>query len=144
MARQEQCEHCGAVLLPEDTFCGECGAPRADSTSPVAPGPKPPTLPPIPEPEVAPEAAEVAEDRPAPSARTGWRAAFIALMLVGVLVCLLAVAAFLFAGLTETEGWSTQENWLFSTFCCLLPIGGGGLVVLAAGAAIWFSRLKER
>lgn len=140
MARQEQCEYCGAVLLPEDAFCGECGAPRPEASSPVPPDTRPPALAPASEPAEAPEPAAA---RPPASARTGWRAAFIALVVVGLLVCLVAIAAFLFAGLTESEGWSTQENWLFSTFCCLLPIGGGGLVLLAAGAAIWFSRLRD-
>jgi hypothetical protein len=141
MAGQGQCEYCGAVLLPEDAFCGECGAPRAEATSPVSPDAPPPGLLPAAEPGAEPEAADLAG--PKSSTRTGWRAAFIALMVVGALVCLVAVLAFLFAGFTETEGWNTQENWLFSTFCCLLPIGGGGLVLLAAGAAIWFSRLRE-
>jgi len=142
MARYVQCEYCGAVLLPEDTFCGECGAPRPEATSPTPPDAQPPALAPASRPG-APQPDDLAAAKPSPGAQSGWRAAFIALMVVGALVCLLGVSAFLFGGLTEADGWTTEENWIFSTFCCLLPIAGSGLVLMLAGAGIWYSRLRE-
>ncbi len=129
MAGLEQCKYCGAVLSPEDTVCGECGAPRPEIASP--PPPDAPAAAP-------PPAAPV----PAPSSRTGWRAAFVALIVVGVLVCIVGILAFVLAGVTETEGWTAQENWLFSAGCCLLPIAGSGLVLVLAGVGIWFARLR--
>ncbi len=129
MAGLEQCQYCGAVLLPEDTSCGECGAPRPDTASPSPPD--------------APTAAPArAATVPFPSSRTGWRAAFVSLIVVGVLVCIVGILAFVLAGVTETEGWTAQENWLFSAGCCLLPIAGSGLVLVLAGIGIWFARLR--
>ena len=66
----------------------------------------------------------------------------IALTVVGVLVCIVGILAFVLAGVTETEGWTAQENWLFSAGCCLLPIAGSGLVLVLAGVGIWFARLR--
>lgn len=143
MARQEQCRYCGAVLLPEDDFCGECGAPRPEAASPVPSDARPSTFPPAGRPEAAPKPEELAEASPSAGTQTGWRAAFIALMIVGALVCLLGLSVFLFAGLTEAEGSTDQENWIFATLCCLLPIAGSGLVLMVAGAGIWYSRLRE-
>jgi hypothetical protein len=137
MVGVEQCKQCGAVLLPEDTFCGECRAPRTEATSPSPRDAQPEALPP------ASEDAAPAATGPVPSTRTGWRAAFVALTVVGVLVFILGILAFLLAGVTETEGWTAQENWLFSAGCCLLPIAGSGLVLILAGAGIWFKRLRE-
>lgn len=129
MAGLEQCEYCGAVLSPDDTSCGECGAPRPETALPL-----PPDLPPAP---------SSAASGPLPSSRTGWRAAFVSLIVVGVLVCIVGILAFVLAGVTETEGWTTEENWLFSAGCCLLPIAGSGLVLVLAGVGIWFVRLRE-
>ena len=141
MARHEQCEYCGAVLLPEDQFCGECGAPRPEATSPVPPDARPPALNPGGEP--APAAPVPAKTLPSPGGTTAWRAAFIVLLVVGALICLLGLLVFLLFGLTEAEGWTAGENWAFSAFCCLLPIGGAGLVLLMAGAGIWYARLRK-
>jgi hypothetical protein len=144
MARNVQCKVCGAVLLPQDEFCGECGTPRPEAASPVPPDEQPPAAAPAPSswPEMLPGPEEVATAKPSFSARTGWRVAFLVLTAVGALACLLGVSAFLFAGLTETEGWTMEENWIFSTFCCLLPIAGSGLVLMMAGIGIWYSRLR--
>jgi ascorbate-specific PTS system EIIC-type component UlaA len=100
-------------------------------------------------PKPADAAQAVAQARSSPGAwpsaggTTGWRAAFIVLLVVGALICLLGVLVFLVFGLTEAEGWTTGENWAFSAFCCLLPIGGAGLVLLMAGAGIWYARLRK-
>lgn len=142
MSRNVQCRVCGAVLLPQDEFCGECGTPRPEAASPVPPDERPPAAAPAPPPEEIAESEEVAAAKPSFSAQTGWRVAFLALVVVGALACLLGVSVFLFAGLTETEGWTMGENWIFSTFCCLLPIAGSGLVLMMAGVGIWYSRLR--
>jgi hypothetical protein len=143
MARHEQCEYCGAVLLPEDEFCGECGAPRPEATSPVPPDARPTDFSPADRPETAPEPVNLAGARPSAGGTTGWRAAFVVLLVVGCLICLFGILVFLLFGLTEADGWTTGENWAFSAFCCLLPIGGAGLVLLMAGAGIWYARLRK-
>ena len=129
MAGVEQCPSCGAVLLPEDTSCGECGAPRPEAAT--SPPPDPPAAAPVP-----------TATGPVRSSRTGWRAASVSLMVVGVLVCIVGILAFVLAGVTETEGWTAQENWLFSAGCCLLPIAGSGPLLALAGIGIWFARLR--
>lgn len=134
MAGLQQCEYCGAVLLPEDTSCSECGAPRTEATSPAPPDAAPPE---------APEQASPATTRPTPPTRTGWRAAFLALMVVGLLVCILGILTFVLLGVSETEGGTAQDNWILSAICCLLPIAGSGLVLMLAGAGIWLTRLRE-
>jgi hypothetical protein len=73
---------------------------------------------------------------------TGWRVAFVVLLVLGVLTCLAGLLAFVLFGSMPGENTTVQEDWLFSAFCCLLPIGGIGLVMLAAGVTIWFSRLR--
>lgn len=143
MSGHEQCENCGAVLLPEDTFCGECGAPRPDAKSPAPADAEPPALSSEATAAEAQEATSPATTRPTPSTRTGWRAAFIALMVVGLLVCILGILAFVLLGASETEGFTTRDNWIISAICCLLPVAGSGLVLLLAGAGIWFVRLRE-
>ena len=129
MARLEQCQSCGAVLLPEDTSCGECGAPRPEAA----------TSPPPDMPVAAPAPAATV---PVPFSRTGLRAASVSLIVVGILICIVGILAFVLAGVTETEGWTAQENWLFSAGCCLLPIAGSGLLLALAGVGIWFARLR--
>jgi hypothetical protein len=144
MSRLEQCENCGAVLLPEDTFCGECGAPRPEATSSASPDAGPPASSLETTPAEAPEERAVpATTPPGRSTRSGWRAAFIALMVVGLLVCILGILAFVLLGASETEGFTAEDNWLISAVCCLLPMAGSGLALLLAGAGIWFVRLRE-
>jgi hypothetical protein len=129
-----QCDNCGAVLAKEDLFCGECGVPR-----PVASEPE----------EALPNAAPTSDTitpPPAPPAaepRTGWRVASVVSLVLGLLACVAGVLAFLLGGTLEYEGWGTTENWLFAAFCCLLPIGGAGIVLIAVGAAVWFKRLRN-
>jgi len=128
-----QCINCGAVLLKEDIFCGECGAPRPSETSP-AEGMEEPQADPLPEP------------RPVrrPDSDTIWRVAAAVLGIVGVLVCLLGLAAFLLFGLIEAEDMTPAENWLLSTICCLLPIAGTGVAMAVAGLVIWWAKLRNR
>jgi hypothetical protein len=152
MSEQTQCDNCGAVLLAEDLFCGECGAPRrsldeviesvtgeeqAKVEQPVkviAPPPKPPK----PRPSMA--SAIPSADSP----RSGWRVAVILLITLGVLACIVALVAFVVFGRMEGEDTTPAEDWLFSAFCCLLPIGAIGAVFLGTGVFFWFRRLRNR
>jgi hypothetical protein len=68
----------------------------------------------------------------------------IALSVLSVLLCVVGVVAFLLLGLTESEVTSPQENWLYSTICCLVPIAGTGVVVGLAALGIWLVRLRNR
>ena len=142
MAEVMQCEYCGAVLLDTDLFCGECGAPR--SSLPTPSEPEAAAAPTVSEPEAGPPPT-VAPAAPSsrPSSATGWRVAFIVLLVLGVLACLAGLLAFILFGAIPGEETTVQEDWLYSALCCLLPIGGTGLVLLAAGVTIWFSRLRE-
>ena len=128
-----QCINCGAVLLKEDIFCGECGAPRPSETSPA-------------EDMEEPQADPLPEPRPVrrPDPDTIWRVAAAVLGIVGVLVCLLGLAVFLLFGLTEAEDMTPAENWLLSTLCCLLPIAGTGVAMAVAGLVIWWAKLRNR
>jgi hypothetical protein len=137
MAEQVQCHNCGAVLLAEDVFCGECGAPRAPSTEPAEPveaeQPAPPVLPP------APTSAQ-----PTSPTGTGWRVAFIVLVVLGAIACIAGILVFVLVGSLESEAMTPQEDWLYSALCCLLPIGGTGAILAASGGLIWYTRLRER
>lgn len=136
MSQPIQCENCGAVLLQEDVFCGECGAPfstpRPGADAPPTPqAAPPPQRPPAPRP-------------PQSSSNTAWRVAAIVLVIVGAIMCILGLSAFLIFGLTESEVATPTENWLYATFCCLLPIAGSGGILALAAAGIWYSRLRDR
>ena len=132
MSQPIQCDNCGAVLLDEDTYCGECGAPRPTVIAPA-------------------EVVDEPESSPAPAARpadrtntdTAWRVAAAVLGILGILVCLLGFAAFLLFGLIEGEDMTPAENWLFSAICCLLPIAGTGVTLAVAGLVIWWARLRN-
>jgi len=136
MSQPIQCENCGALLLKEDVFCGECGAPYPDP-GPEADAPStyqaalPPQRPPTPRPTQS-------------TSKTAWRVAAIALGIVGAILCLLGLSAFLLFGLTESEVATPTENWLYATFCCLLPIAGSGIVLALAAVGIWYGRLRDR
>jgi hypothetical protein len=139
MAEPIQCNECGAVLLPEDLFCGECGAPYPASlpAADVAV-----TLPAVETP--------LAGASPAPAlpvavpSKSRWRIAVIVLLALGACLCLMGVSMFLLFGLTDSNVATPEENWLYATFLCLLPIAGMGAVLALTGVGIWFSRLRNR
>jgi hypothetical protein len=139
MAERIQCDNCGAVLAKEDIFCGECGAPRLTLAETATIGQPEPSLPEVPSPE---------KSMPTPPARkspeTGWRIAFIVLVVLGVLACVAGLLAFLVIGSMPSENTTPTQDWLYSALCCLLPIGGTGILLAASGGAIWFSRLRNR
>jgi hypothetical protein len=135
MAESIQCETCGAVLLKEDIYCGECGTPRpivAPASGPAAPEPQ----------AAAPPPRRTEQTQASPG--SAWRVAAIALGTIGAILCLLGMAAFLLFGLTEGGDVSPTENWIYSTFCCLLPIAGTGAILALFGAGIWWFRLRSR
>jgi hypothetical protein len=133
MTRPIQCDNCGAVLLKADLFCGECGAPHPSTiASSQAMEESPPDL--------LPDTPPVSR----PGSDTAWRVAAVVLGIVGALVCLVGFATFLLFGLTESEGLTQGENWLFSTICCLVPIAGTGTALALVGLVIWWARLRNR
>ena len=151
MADLIQCDNCGAVLAKEDLFCAECGVPR----------PVPPETGPAPdEPPTPAGTAESAEPLPgAPSGgglgslppprstaspEAGWRVAFFVLLGLGIMACLAGVLAFVLVGSIGGDTTTVQEDWLISSLCCLLPVGGTGAILVAGGAIIWYMRLRSR
>ena len=141
MTQPIQCDNCGAILLDEDIYCGECGAPRPTVITPAeavddtqAEVPKEPW----PSPPPAPGSAGQTDSD------TVWRVAAAILGVIGVLGCLLGIAAFLLFGLIEAEDMTPAENWLISAICCLLPIAGTGVSTAAAGLVIWWAKVRNR
>lgn len=142
MAEQIQCDNCGASLAPEDAFCGECGAPRPSLVEASGLGQGAPVL------ETRPPALPPPPPRPASrttsAPQTNWRVAYILLLALGAMACVAALAAFFVFASIGGEDLTPQENWLMSALCCLLPIGGIGALLLAAGGLVWYARLKDR
>jgi len=143
MVAQIQCDNCGAVLLEEDVFCGECGAPRpslADIVEPTtadAPEAQPLEFPP------RLESTPTPPPPPADSSLMKWRVAFFTLIILGVLACCAGLASFALFGSTPSAETTPQEDWLYATICCLLPIGGAGAILATIGGVIWYTRLRE-
>jgi hypothetical protein len=145
MAEVTQCPNCGAVFVKEDIFCGECGAPRPSLEELGEPVASPPAEPIAgPEPPLPPLIPPTTSDARIPSsAKAGWRAAFIVLVVLGAIACVVGLAAFLVFGSMPSEATTPQEDWLYSAICCLLPIGGTGGLLLIAGLAIWYTRVRR-
>ena len=152
MAGTIQCENCGALLLEEDVFCGECGAPRAtipEDPTPSEAAAQSPVDPPLAmaggeaEQIAAPDLLGDVEVKPTSTSVSGWRVAVVALVAFGALACISGILAFLVFGLIGGETTTAAEDWLFSTLCCLLPIGGVGAVLVAAGGLVWYLRLRD-
>jgi hypothetical protein len=141
MADPIQCTTCGAVLLKEDLFCGECGAPRPAPGDAMADAIAPETIPPVGAIPTAPR--PVPPVRSAGGAHTGWRVAAYTLLGLGGLALVAGLLVFILAGTSSSEGFTTAENWLFSAGCCLLPIAGFGVLSAVVGAAIWYTRLRN-
>ena len=151
MADLIQCDNCGAVLAKEDLFCGECGVPRPvpPETGPAsdeAPAPAGTAESAEPLPGAPPE--DDHEPLPPPrspgSPEAGWRVAFFVLLGLGIMVCLAGVLAFVLVGSIGGDTTTVQEDWLISSLCCLLPVGGTGAILVAGGAVIWYMRLRSR
>jgi hypothetical protein len=142
MAEPVQCANCGALLAKEDVFCGECGAPQplsgeaeqvTDASSGVAPVA-----------ESSTPASGPPSSGPKSSDKTGWRVAVIVLLIIGIIVCLVGMVAFvIFASIESEVTTSPAEDWLYSAICCLLPISGTGTILTLIGAAIWYLRLRK-
>jgi hypothetical protein len=149
MAESGQCANCGAVLLEEDSFCGECGAPRlspaatarppesAAAPLPSAPMPAPP-LPPtpgLPPEQPASRRAGVSE---------GWRrAAIVAAILAAVAAAGLWIAGLLLAFLVpdpELGQAATQDMIVGSSVCCLCP----GVLSLAVAIVLWAVVIRRK
>jgi hypothetical protein len=149
MADLIQCENCGAVLAKEDVFCGECGAPRPREPSAAEPAAGAPQV--VPEPPIAVPPSLDASPPPSATPSEGlssatearWRVATIVLIGLGILACLAGLVGFLLVGSIGGDTTTQQEDWLISALCCLLPIGGTGAILAAAGAAVWYARLRS-
>lgn len=86
-----------------------------------------------------------ASEPASPKSRLGlWQITVIALTLLSALLCLAGLAAFLIFGLTDSDVASPQENWLYSTICCLVPITGPGIVLGFAALGIWLARVRNQ
>jgi hypothetical protein len=137
MADRIQCENCGALVYEEDVFCGECGAPRPE----VVAGADAPA-------DVVPSAAgsppEIPQRSTSRGSVTGWQVAAVALLVGAVCLCLSGLASFLLFGMTESEVTTRQEDWLYATFCCLLPLAGAGVVLGLAAVGVWYARVRNR
>ena len=132
MSQPIQCANCGAVLLEDDVYCGECGAPRPAVVARAEAVDEPET-------SLPPELGSGDKTE----SDTAWRVAAAVLGIVGVLVCLLGLVAFLLFGLIEAEDMTPAENWLISALCCLFPIAGTGMAIAVAGLVIWWTRLRN-
>jgi hypothetical protein len=158
MTKTIQCDNCGAVLFEVDAFCGECGAPRptlaqaVDAVEPEPASAPAPDLPPASQPAPAvPTALEETLEAGEPATavalkvpKTGWRVAAITLIVLGALACVAGLAAFLIFGSTPSPDTTPQEDWIYATTCCLLPIGGSGAILATIGGIIWYTRLREK
>jgi hypothetical protein len=136
-----QCENCGAVLLEQDLFCGECGAPRpaaAVASEPPASTPPLPVAPP--KPVLSPPGPPPAQ--PARPPETGWRVVLVALVVLGAIACCAGLTLFLLAGVGGSDTATAGDAWLTATLLCLLPIGGLGALFLIAGWVIWRTQLR--
>ena len=145
MANLIQCDNCGAVLLESDLFCGECGAPRSAMVPPPEPAypDQASTESGTVSPGVSPSPASSEPAHPT-SRQKLWQITVIALGALSLLLCLVGLVAFLLFGLTESEVASPQENWIYSTICCLVPLAGTGVAVGLAALGIWLVRLRKR
>jgi hypothetical protein len=56
---------------------------------------------------------------------------------------LVGVAIFVVVGATPSEATTVQEDWLISTFCCLLPIGGFGAALLITAGVLQYLRKRK-
>jgi len=143
VSEQTECLSCGAVLSPSDEYCGECGAHRPSPMEiPAAPAsPQPGGVP------VAGQAKAVPPvhigSQPRFGGESAWRIGFWILVVLGILTCVAGLLFFFVFGLSESDVATPEENWLYSALCCLVPVGGTGALLLLAGIAIWYTRLRE-
>ena len=158
MTQTAQCDNCGAILGAEDQFCGECGAPRGETaekaepaaaqlstSSEVTPPSGPltdlssPSSAPVDQPSVLPPLSGL----PA-SLGEGRQVVGVVMIGLGVLACLGGLLGFLLLGSIGGETTTVQEDWLIAALCCLLPLGGAGILLAAVGGTIWYARQRHR
>jgi hypothetical protein len=149
MAESVQCANCGAVLLEEDIFCGECGAPRpslAATARPPEPVAAPPPSAPMPATPLSPTPGlppvQPASRRAGVS--EGWRtAAIVAAILAVVAAVGLWIAGLLLAFVVpdpELGQAATQDMIVGSSVCCFCP---GGLS-LAVAIVLWAVVIRRK
>ena len=168
MAESVQCANCGAVLLEEDIFCGECGAPRpmlaatAGPPEPVAaplpsapmpatagpPGPAAAPLPSAPMPATPlPPTPGLPPVQPA-SRRSGvsegWRTAAIVVAILAVVAAVgLWIGGLLLAFVVpdpELGQAATQDMIVGSSVCCLCP----GVLSVAVAIVLWAVVIRRK
>jgi hypothetical protein len=137
MAESYTCSSCGALLDPEDQFCGECGAPVAGAESASPPGAGPGLA------SGGPSAA-TSPPGPPPTIVQGRRTAALVITVLlaavaGGLCCLGLFFAFFATDLQAGQA-ASQDVLVGSGMCCFSP----GLLALVLALVLWAVRVRQR
>jgi uncharacterized Zn finger protein (UPF0148 family) len=147
MSKDRTCPNCGAALMPNDIFCGECGARVQTPAYDIVPDTLPDDVPPKSEEEPVPEdiglsaqptAGQHIPPPPAKDKASGRNilrivviVAAVAFLLVSL--CLCSLGAMLIFVPTESPTTTLEEDAAITTIFCFAPGIISGL--LGAGAA---------